>query len=207
MKWRNVEPPYITRWSAERDLNTRVVERYGRIAYEVEKPGDRDEHGILWCQTESRQGLGRPEFKKVHPQRQREVMGRLLCQVCAGPADQNTDGVLWLLTQVHDDDWTDWPEKCAADEPPICRVCASRAIRQCPALRQHGAIVVRAYECPVVGVRGALYEPSWPFPRLAGQILARFSYPGIGWVRASALVRELRGCAILPVEEVERVGA
>lgn len=194
-------PPYITSWSTERDLHDRVVERYGRIAYEREKPGDRDEHGILWYQTASRQGQGRPEFKRVHPQRQREVMTSLLCQVCAGPADQTDDGVLWLLIPEYDRNWTDWPEKCAAEEPPVCRPCARRAVRQCPALREDH-IVLRAREYPIVGVRGALYAPGRAAPEPLQHVFARFSFPGINWVRASSLVRELRACTVLPPEEL-----
>lgn len=90
--------PYITSWSAEQDLPYRLVERPGLgIGYTDESFGDRDAHGVLWQRAAVRHGVGRPEFGKVHPLRQRRAMRQLLCQVCAGPADRNYDGVLWLL--------------------------------------------------------------------------------------------------------------
>jgi len=79
--------PYITMWSAEQDLLCRLVERSGLgIGYADELPADRDAQGVLWRQTAAHHGLGRPEFGKVHPLRQRQAMERLLCQVCGVPA-------------------------------------------------------------------------------------------------------------------------
>jgi hypothetical protein len=198
---RRLVPPYVTAWSAEPYLPARVVQRGGRIAYANENADDRDERGVLWYQSPSRQGQGRPDFGRVHPQRQWEAMSQLLCQVCAGPADQTEDGVLWLLVPDYDDDWTNWPEGMAVAEPPVCRPCARRAVRQCPALRNSVA-VVRVRDYPIIGVRGALHKPAWPSPTPVAHVIMAFDHPAIGWVRASSLLRELHGCTILPAEEL-----
>src|SRR5690349_16017407 len=91
--------PYTTRWSAERKLQTPVIARPGGtgIAFADEILSDRDRHGALWQRMPSRPGHGRPEFGKVHSGRQRRAMRNLLCQVCAGPADRDDRGTLWLL--------------------------------------------------------------------------------------------------------------
>jgi hypothetical protein len=193
---RRLMPPYVTAWSAEPYLPARVVQRGGRIAYADENADDRDEHGVLWYQSPSRPGQGRPDFGRVHPQRQRDAMSRLLCQVCAGPADQTSDGVLWLLILDYHDGWTNWPEDMAVSEPPVCRPCADRAVRQCPALRK-SAVIVRVRDYPIVGVRGLLHQPAWPAPAPLAHVVLAFDHPAIGWVRAANLLRELRNCTIL----------
>jgi hypothetical protein len=115
---------YITTWSGERPLSTKVIERPGRgIAYADETLTDRDDHGVLWRRVPSRPGDGRPQFGQVHPLRQRRAMRRLLCQVCGHPADQSDLGTLWLVPDYRDD-WPTWPEHMACTEPPICRPCA-----------------------------------------------------------------------------------
>jgi hypothetical protein len=42
--------------------------------------------------------------------------------------------------------------------PPVCELCAAKALKACPHLRrQHSVLRVRAFG--PVGVRGALYRP------------------------------------------------
>ena len=188
--------PYITCWSAEQDLPYRLVERSGLgIGYVDESFGDRDARGVLWQRAAVRQGVGKPEFGKVHPLRQRRAMRQLLCQVCAGPADQNDDGVLWLLRDYRDD-WPEWPNGMGCNEPPVCIPCAATSLRLCPALRR-GAVAIRAREFDVAGVRGALYR--------AGTVEeASLSYDDseVRRLVASALIRELRGCTFVPFGEL-----
>jgi hypothetical protein len=146
---------------------------------------------------------GRPEFGNVHSLRQRRAMRRLLCQVCGGAADQIEDGVLWLLPDYRED-WEGWPEGMGNGEPPICLPCASISLRLCPKLRR-GAAAVRARECPIVGVRGALYERGKVGPAIAREGVLGFDDPAICWMRAVGLVRQLRGCRLIGLEElVER---
>jgi hypothetical protein len=186
--------PYVTAWTSEQYLSAEVVERPGwGIGYRDEMPTDRDESGVLWYQSPSHQGAGRPRFGDVHPLRQRRAMRRLLCQVCAGPADRNQDGVLWLMRD-HREDWDRWPEGMAEVEPPICAPCVRMSMRLCPALRK-GAVAVRVRECPIVGVRGALYRIGEAGPVAVGDAVVGFEDPAIRWVRAVGLVRQLRSCA------------
>ncbi|MEU0881170.1 hypothetical protein ABZ345_21390 [Lentzea sp. NPDC005914] len=195
--------PYITAWSAEQDLPCVLVERADhRIGYANELLSDRDRHGVLWQQTALRHGVGRPEFARVHPLRQRRAMELLLCQVCGGPADQNDDGVLWLLRD-HTDDWPQWPEGMASVEPPVCLPCVPVAMRLCPALRR-GAVVVRVRECPIAGVRGALYRQCVLAPAVVTAGNFTYDDPVAGRVLASALIRELRGCSVAPFVERDR---
>ncbi|HUQ56799.1 hypothetical protein [Lentzea sp.] len=195
--------PYITAWSAEQDLQCTLVERPDHsIGYATELLSDRDQRGVLWRQTASRHRVGRPEFARVHPLRQRRAMELLLCQVCSGPADRNDDGVLWLQRD-HRDDWPRWPEGMAAVEPPMCLPCVPLARRLCPAL-QRGAVAVRVKQSSIAGVRGALYQRSVLAP--AAVTAGNFAYddPMVRRVLASALIRELRGCTVVPLEEIGR---
>lgn len=196
-----VVAPYVTAWSAEQDLPCRLVERPGRgIGYADELLADRDAHGVLWRQTSTRLGIGRPEFGRVHPVRQRQAMDRLLCQVCGGHADQNDEGGLWLLRD-HRDDWPRWPEGMGSTEPPVCLPCIGASVRLCPALRR-GAVAIRAREFPIVGVRGVLYRRGLLAPVAVGAVNMPYDDPAVLWVLASGLIRELRGCTIVPLEEL-----
>jgi hypothetical protein len=196
---RPVVAPYITAWSEEFDPPFRLVERRGGgIAYVDETMTDRDSNGVLWFRTPFRHGHGRPEFGQVHPLRQRRTMLRLLCQVCAGPADRTDDGVLWLL-QDHREDWPSWPEGMGVTEPPICLPCIRTSVRMCPALRR-GAAAVRVRSFPVAAVYGILYAGSRPVA--VGAATVRLDDPAIRWVRAVSLIRELRGCTLIPLADL-----
>lgn len=198
---RRVLAPYITTWSAEQDLPCKLVERSGQgIGYADELLGDRDAHGVLWQRAAVRHEVGQPEFGKVHPLRQRRAMRRLLCQVCAGPADRTDAGVLWLLRDFRDD-WPRWPEGMASVEPPICVPCVPISLKLCPALRR-GAVAVRTREFEVAGVRGALYRKGASGPVAVEAANVSYDDPDIRWMVASALIRELRGCTLVSIEEL-----
>lgn len=188
--------PYVTAWSAEQDLPFRLVERPdGSIGYVDELLTDRDRQGVLWQQTAVRPRLGRPEFARVHPLRQRRAMELLLCQVCGKPAEQDEAGVLWLLRD-HRDDWPSWPEAMASTEPPICLPCVSASRRLCPALRR-GSVAVRVRQFPIVGVRGVLYRRGTLVPVAAQAGNFTYDNPAVPRVLTSALIRELQGCTIV----------
>ncbi|MEU7480068.1 hypothetical protein AB0A63_29075 [Lentzea sp. NPDC042327] len=193
--------PYITTWSAEQEIPSRVVERPGYgVGYADELLGDRDSHGVLWQRAAVRHGVGRPEFGKVHPLRQRRAMRKLLCQVCAGPAGQDEDGVLWLLRD-YQEDWAGWPEGMACTEPPVCVPCAALSLRLCPALRR-GAVAVRVRSFEVAGIRGALYRKGVFGPVAVEDVNLAYNDPDSRWVVASALIRELRDCTFVPLTEL-----
>lgn len=196
----HVVAPYVTAWSAEVDPPHELVEVPGRgIAYTDESVTDRDSRGVLWFRTPFRPGQGRPVFGKVHPLRQRRAMRRLLCQVCAGPADRTADGVLWLLKD-HREDWPGWPQGMGVTEPPVCLPCVRLSVRVCPALRR-GAVAVRARRFPVAGVRGGLYAGRRrPVP--VGEATVDFNDPAIRWVRAASLLRKLGDCTLIDPDEL-----
>jgi hypothetical protein len=197
---RRVVAPYITAWSTEENLPTVLVERPGGgIAYQDETLADRDRNGVLWYRTPFQPAQGRPLFGKVHPIRQRRTMQRLLCQVCAGPANSTEDGVLWLLKD-HRGDWPSWPEGMGVTEPPICLSCAQASIRLCPALRR-GAAAIRAGSFRTAGVHGTLHRGGRT-PTAIGTATVPFEDPTIRWVRAVSLVRELRDCVIIPLHDL-----
>lgn len=205
INYRALKPytPYITTWSEEDDLPVEIIERPGRgIAYVDETLIDRDNHGVLWYRTPSRPGEGEPMFAKVHPLRQRRAMRRLLCNVCASPADRTDDGILWLLRDHHDEG-PGWPENLAVTEPPICVRCVPLASRLCPALRK-GAAAIRVRRAPVAGVRGLLYRSGGRTPVPMDEVVIGYEDPGIRWVRAINLVRELHDCTLVPLEELCR---
>lgn len=191
--------PYISAWSGETDpdIPQQVIHRPDRvgIGYPHETVLDRDEHGVLWRSQPSRIGVGRPLFKDIHPLRQRHTMRWLLCQVCARPADRIGEGVLWLLNDFRDD-WAGWPDRMANTQPPVCVPCARVSVRLCPSLRL-GSVLVRTTRHPVAGVAGRVFRPGCVRPVLAGADVVAYQHPGVWWVQASQLVRELRDCTVV----------
>jgi hypothetical protein len=190
--------PYVGSWSGEELLPTKVVQRpSGGIGYADESLIDRDEWGVLWTRMASRVGAGRPLFTKLHPLRQRRAMRRLLCQVCARPADRTEQGLLWLVPGA---DWQ--PEGMATVQPPLCLACARVSVGACPALRA-GCVAVRARTrlCGVVGVR---FQPGRPFPTLADDEDEVIGYddPAIMWMQATQLARSLHDCTPVDVERL-----
>lgn len=194
---RRLVVPYITMWTGEREAAVTVVERRrGGIGYARESLLDRDERGVLWSRWSSTPGRGRPQYGRVHTMRQRRAMSRLLCQVCGEPADRDADGgVLWLWKD-HRDHWRGWPDGLLMSEPPVCVPCVGLAVRLCPALRP-GAVAMRVRRFPVVGVHGTCYLPG-PVPGKVSNY--RYLDPGIAWVQADHLVRELSDATLIPVE-------
>lgn len=195
--------PYIASWSEERGVPAPVIERPGLgIAYSDETVLDRDRHGVLWARALSRPGLGEPLFGKVHPLRQRRAMRRLLCNVCAKPADRTESGVLWLLKDERHE-WPTWPERMATTEPPVCLPCVRLSSLLCPALRP-GAVAVRVRHAPVVGVQGTRYRSGGLLPVATDDAMVAYDDPGLRWIKAAKLVRELHDCTLVPFEALCR---
>jgi hypothetical protein len=178
--------PYVAWWSAEQVLAAPVVETVAGIAYADECLADRDERGLLWSRVTSRPGVGEPRYREMHPLRQRRAMRRLLCQVCAGPADDDERGTLWLI-QDQRHQWPGWPERAQNTHPPLCLRCARIAVKSCPWLKD-GYVAVRARSF-VSGAWGGLY-------RTGEALTLQFEDPRIRWLQADQLVREIVGCTI-----------
>lgn len=194
--------PYITVWSGEPTPDPQVIGR-GRsgIGYSDETLVDRDDRDVLWTRRPSHPTYGRPQYRLVHPLRQRRAMRRLICQVCAQPADRNEHGVLWLLRD-HREDWPNWPEGIANTYPPVCLPCARLSIRQCPALRD-GHVAIRARRFPLSGVYGLRYVPARPFPVPVEDVVVGYDDPAVRWVLAAQLVRSLFDCTFVTLDPAE----
>jgi hypothetical protein len=184
--------PYVGAWTGEHLLPAQVVQRVGGIGYADETLTDRDGSGVLWLRMASRIGTGRPLFNQLHPLRQRRAMRRLLCQVCAQPADRTDQGVLWLIPLGADG--PGWPEGMVTVQPPLCQPCAHASVRMCPALRQEH-VAVRAH-APLCGVTGLRYQrgPREPYPVDEPTEVFDHRDPRTSWVQATQLARSLDQC-------------
>ena len=196
--------PYVTSWSEETRQRPEIIMRTSMgfgfgIAFADEKVFDRDRDGVLWTRKTLRHGQGRPRFGDVHSVRQRHAMRRLLCQVCAQPADRDEDGVLWLLPDYYAEA-EGWPQDYDLAEPPVCRACVPIATRLCPALRR-GHLGIRARSAPVCGVRGVVYGPSRPAPVPLGDYEVRYDNTTIRWTVADQLLRTLQDCTPVDLDQ------
>lgn len=184
--------PYIARWSGEEVVRGSVIRRpEGGIGYADETVLDRDQRGVLWARTAGYLGVGRPLFTKVHPVRQRHAMLRLLCQVCARPADHRDEGTLWLVPGIDPAGWDGWRPGMATIHPPLCRACARTSVRTCPGLRSR-FVALRA-DSRVCGVTGVVYQPAGLLGLSADNYphVIRFDDPAIAWTQALQLARVL----------------
>jgi len=175
--------PYIATWSEETKPDVTVIERTQfSIAFADETVADRDRDGLLWTRTTVCPGQGSPQFAVIHSVRQRRAMRRLLCQVCAQPADYTDDGVLWLLPDYYQEA-AGWPEDFDLAEPPICRSCVPIAIRLCPALRK-GTWPCVLVAPPSAGSRAWSTEPDNALRSSSARISSAATTPAIHWTVA-----------------------
>ncbi|MEX2985696.1 hypothetical protein [Streptomyces sp. C36] len=199
--------PYIATWSEEQPIRAVIIAnpRQPGIAFVNENPQDRDTFGVLWGTNSIGWGKGSPQLGHVHPQRQRRAMNNLLCQVCAGPADErfekdkkNKDGVgvLWLL----DGDVPE-PEGEITSHPPVCVPCARLSVRHCPQLRK-GYTAVRVQAPTIDGVYGRLYHPAHPSPVAGKKGYVHYTNPDVRWVLAAQLFVTLHNCTVVNLDEL-----
>ncbi|MFB9830954.1 hypothetical protein [Actinoallomurus acaciae] len=188
--------PYIASWSSERLTEARLIADDTGIAYKRERPSDRDDHGVLWMRHTSAPGVGTPQYKWVHPYRQRRAMGQLLCQVCGGPADRDERGILWLVGRAENP----WSGAEMTAQPPVCLRCAVPASRACPHLRGR-TLALRVGHAPIVGVRGTLYLPGPSRPVRVGPASLLYGDRLISWLHAVQLFRELHDVTVVDLNE------
>lgn len=190
--------PYIVMWSDEQTLPTELVSRGGSgIGYADELPTDRDHDDVLWTRTASRPSQGRPLYHRLHSLRQRRAMRRLLCQVCAEPAEYTDQGHLWLLVD-QTEKWSGWPERLTNPYPPVCLRCARLSVRQCPPLRKN-CVAIRAHS-ELYGVIGIVFRDGKSSPVVSEQddgTAVRYSDPAIRWTQATQLTRTLFDCVVI----------
>lgn len=121
-------------------------------------------------------------------------MCRLLCQVCGGSADQDAQGMLWLL-EDHRTDWDGWPNGLLTTHPPVCAPCARDAVCACPNLLW-GCVAVRVGSSAVSGIYGVRHLPGSPLT----PGVVEYGDPAGRWVLASQLVRSLSDCTVVLAE-------
>jgi hypothetical protein len=63
-------------------------------------------------------------------------------------------------------------------------------------------VAVRVREFPIAGVRGALYRKGAFAPVAVEAVNLSYDDPAVRWTVASALVRELQDCSVVPIEEL-----
>ncbi|MER5304614.1 hypothetical protein ABT039_34820 [Streptomyces lasiicapitis] len=168
-----------------------------RLSYRDERPSDRDEHGNLWVRVYQGPGKSRVLYDAMHPDRQRECMEQMRCQVCREPADYDEQGWLFIDWQREDSPAT-WPEGSRTSMPPLCIQCARISVKLCPFLRRAEYVVLRVREPNVYGVSGALYTltvKGWRSTEL--DQLSAHSKPPLPGMLASRIFRELRGVTVV----------
>ncbi|MCG7202351.1 hypothetical protein [Streptomyces arenae] len=207
MYWRGKPVPYITRWTAESVPQPRVVRRITPagegIGFEGEDPRADRRYGVLSIRSALARGCGEPNFRLVHPHRQRRAMEHSLCQVCSGPADTRADGrTLYLLGAAKP-----IAEVETTTAPPVHPPCAIEAVEHCPPLgRGHAvALVERA---TLYGVAGVIYDPETlaPLPHV-GTRPGELAHVDIAaaasrWTLASFTVVSLHGVTAVSSEEL-----
>ncbi|MGC0407705.1 hypothetical protein RKD31_000948 [Streptomyces sp. SAI-163] len=203
--------PYITARTGEQAdslLNLRMGRGPGgrpRLGYVDEDPRDRDLRGVLWARYSMSldafgNPCGTPQWRLVHPHRQRVTMSLLRCQVCVVQL-RRKDGILFLDTAGDQADY-DGPVKTA--QPPVCLEHARVAADRCPRLRSKGHVALLATRFPMYGVIGHAYQYGGNGLQALSNVDSPipYSHPQIGMFLASQLVRELRDYTIVNLDDL-----
>ncbi|MFE7609858.1 hypothetical protein [Streptomyces celluloflavus] len=199
---RETPVPYITAWSEERvAVRTLTVRGDGAgLCYRDETPADRDAQGVLWSRLIEAPGCGKPNFRSVHPVRQRRAVLEGLCQVCGGPVSRTSRGWLFLLPRSGSaEPSAGWPEGAHCTKPPVCVPCAATAVRYCPHLSE--PVAVRVRKPRPRGVFGGFHAPG-ATGRLASSDdgYLPYGHQHTSWFLASQLVVELRRCTVVDLD-------
>lgn len=153
---------YIAPYGHEAPCDVEVVfDAEGRVRYADEQPGDRCVDGWLWERWEGTQ-TGGQRWAEHHPARQPHVMTLPpLCGGCAGEADRDERGMLWLLHPDEHSEKLTFPCDIITATPPMCLPDAHWALRACRAAKGE-FIAVRTRAIEIIGVRGTVYSPTQP---------------------------------------------
>ncbi|MFE3558715.1 hypothetical protein ACFXKW_28225 [Streptomyces sp. NPDC059193] len=195
--------PFISSRSTERSLPGILVIRPGLdqglgYADEVDRDEgeqDRDRDGGLWARVSTDlSGTGTVENAIPHPYRQRALMDRLLCQVCAGsPKHDARGGFLFVVPDGPRDRsaaGADWAERALEATPPVCLADAEQSATGCPRLGRVTALWVRR---PVLyGVTGIGYRlRSGALHPFKTTVPVSYEDPALAWTVAHQMVRRL----------------
>lgn len=191
--------PYVAAWTTETPSvggALTIRPRGGGLAYRDEEPADRDRHGVLWSRVPHAPGVGKPDFRVMHPGRQRRAMLHRLCQVCGGPASHTSRGWLFLTQRPESTELSAaWPEGALSAKPPVCESCAHLAVRYCPHLTD--PVLLRVRKPRVWGVFGGFLMPtgSGRLASFPADDCLSYGHPAACWFLASQLLVELTRCA------------
>ncbi|WP_245936544.1 hypothetical protein [Streptomyces cahuitamycinicus] len=182
-----------------------------RLAYHNETPDDRGPHGELWARygqslNASGRPTGKPQWRMVHPTRQRQAMEQLRCQIRMCSAKTNR-GYLFLAG-AEQDALRRPGDPVRTAQPPVCLKHARPSIEQCKHLRKgHVAFVARATS--IYGVIGSRYrlgaaglEPLPPLRDEGADAPVPYGHPQMGWFLASQLVRELTDYEVVNLDDL-----
>ncbi|MFF4421529.1 hypothetical protein ACFY04_12205 [Streptomyces sp. NPDC001549] len=142
---------------------------------------------------------GRVLYDCMHPLRQRECMNRLLCQVCAKPAETST-GTMFLEWQRPGEGPKD-PTRITTDMPPVCSPCLPLSLRHCPFLPdEKTAVLLLVRKSVLSGVSGTLYRigangNGWTTSER--DVYSSFNKPRYPGMLAQRLHRKLRGVTVM----------
>ncbi|MFD5815677.1 hypothetical protein [Streptomyces sp. NPDC127038] len=179
-----------------------------RLRYLDEDPRDRDLHGVLWgrCSLnpvdDDGWPTGEPEWKMMHPFRQRITMQSLRCQVCTEPARTRLGTV--FLAGPHD--LGPGADTVLTNQPPVCARHVKAAARLCPHLAGRPRVFL-ARSAPLYGVVGVIYGYS---PEHGIHVVAQpemalpYGHPNLATCLASQLVRRISSFTVLTVDELMR---
>jgi hypothetical protein len=177
--------PYITLRKGEQDISDQAlilgyrpgsaslgITPAAALRYSDERPEDRDHEGILYARVTQRLNaagwpVGQPIWPKVHPARQRECMGEMLCHYCKGEPSHTEAGTLFLdVAGEQAQAKPRWPEGSFTYQPPLCLPHAKEAVDRCGYGRRVGGFTaLRVREPRWHGVLGTPYQDSAGRPR------------------------------------------
>lgn len=176
-----------------------------RLRYADEDPRDRDLRSVLWARCafgevdDLGRPTGRPQWRMMHPLRQRGTMQNLRCQVCAERA-RTPLGFIFLAgpNTVDPDD-----PMVLTNQPPVCPRHVRTAAELCPHLTPDPMVFV-AQSAPMYGVNGVGYgygdqglqvvhRPAGPIP---------YGHELLPTVLASQMVRRLSSFRLLGLSQL-----
>ncbi|MFH8805562.1 ATP-binding protein [Streptomyces sp. NPDC017936] len=179
-------------------------DRY-RLRYADEDPRDRDLRGVLWARCSFGEvddlgmSAGKPQWRMMHPLRQRGTMQALRCQVCTDPARTPLGYVFLAGPNAMD---LEQPV-ILTNQPPVCSRHARPAADLCPHLTRD-PMVFLAQSAPLYGVTGFGYG----YGDQGVQVVARpdgpipYGHPLLPTVLASQLVRRLSSFRTVALDEL-----
>lgn len=185
-------------------LNPLGPGRY-RLHYADEDARDRDLRGVLWARCsfgavdDPGKPVGRPQWRMMHPLRQRGTMQAMRCQVCAERARTPLGFIFLAGPDTVDPD----QPTVLTNQPPVCPRHARMSADLCPHLTRD-PMVFLAQSAPMYGVNGVGYgygdhgvqvvqRPDGPIP---------YGHPLLPTTLASQMVRRLSNFRLIGLKQL-----